>query len=295
MWYGVALNTCTRVLIDSLIDKTGNAASSAGSQGLVQISAQNEDVTVSNCVFYVCDTGVRIQSSKHINVIGNTFHNGGVEIGNKVSTAGVCSEDIVVSNNEILDAAVVLVLFNTTGVKNMGYGNVGIDAVIISGNHFRTKDKDTTLIVLEQSGISNANTYIGNVTIEGNQMIMEASSTYPAITGMLTNGAVEQLTIQSNTIVGSGKTSVQLISCFRSIIEGNQIYDYLTPTTDTGDKRYWVSSKSSSTFTITINSSYGSDITFDWRAMVGEGNQRGSISLSSRDLQFDAGPGCCFE
>jgi hypothetical protein len=45
----------------------------------------------------------------------------------------------------------------------------------------------------------------------------------------------------------------------------------LTPTTDTGGKRFWVSAKSSSTFTITIDSTYTSNITFDWRATVGEG------------------------
>jgi hypothetical protein len=40
----------------------------------------------------------------------------------------------------------------------------------------------------------------------------------------------------------------------------------LTPTTDTGGKRYWVSAKGATTFTITIDSALGTDITFDWRA-----------------------------
>jgi hypothetical protein len=46
----------------------------------------------------------------------------------------------------------------------------------------------------------------------------------------------------------------------------------LTPTADTGGKRYWISAKAANTFTITIDSPYTSDITFDWRAVVGEGN-----------------------
>lgn len=41
---------------------------------------------------------------------------------------------------------------------------------------------------------------------------------------------------------------------------------YLTPTTDTAGKRYWVSNKGSSTFTITIDSSHTADISFDWKA-----------------------------
>ncbi len=46
----------------------------------------------------------------------------------------------------------------------------------------------------------------------------------------------------------------------------------LTPTTDTGGQRYWVSGKGATTFTITIDSATTSDITFDWRAVIGEGN-----------------------
>lgn len=40
---------------------------------------------------------------------------------------------------------------------------------------------------------------------------------------------------------------------------------YLTPTTDTGGRRYWVSAKGTSTFTITISSTYTQPITFDWK------------------------------
>ncbi len=39
---------------------------------------------------------------------------------------------------------------------------------------------------------------------------------------------------------------------------------YLSPTTDTGGKRYWTSAKGSTTFTISIDSSYASDISFDY-------------------------------
>jgi len=46
----------------------------------------------------------------------------------------------------------------------------------------------------------------------------------------------------------------------------------LTPTTDTAGKRYWISVKGATTFTITIDSTHTSDISFDWRAVVGEGN-----------------------
>lgn len=41
----------------------------------------------------------------------------------------------------------------------------------------------------------------------------------------------------------------------------------LTPTSLTGSKDYYVSAKTSSTFTITINSAYASNISFDWAAL----------------------------
>ena len=46
----------------------------------------------------------------------------------------------------------------------------------------------------------------------------------------------------------------------------------LTPTSDTAGKRYWISNKTATTFTINLDSSLPSDISFDWRAVVGEGN-----------------------
>lgn len=38
----------------------------------------------------------------------------------------------------------------------------------------------------------------------------------------------------------------------------------LTPTTDTGGKRYWISAKNYNTANVTIDSTYGSNIIFDW-------------------------------
>jgi peptidoglycan/xylan/chitin deacetylase (PgdA/CDA1 family) len=42
----------------------------------------------------------------------------------------------------------------------------------------------------------------------------------------------------------------------------------ISPTTDTGGKRYWVSSKAATTFTITIDSAHSADISFDWEAVL---------------------------
>jgi hypothetical protein len=42
----------------------------------------------------------------------------------------------------------------------------------------------------------------------------------------------------------------------------------LSPTADTDGKAYWVSAKGASTFTITVDSASGGDISFDWQAVV---------------------------
>jgi peptidoglycan/xylan/chitin deacetylase (PgdA/CDA1 family) len=42
----------------------------------------------------------------------------------------------------------------------------------------------------------------------------------------------------------------------------------ISPTADTGGKRYWVSAKAATTFTATIDSAAESDITFDWEARL---------------------------
>ena len=44
----------------------------------------------------------------------------------------------------------------------------------------------------------------------------------------------------------------------------------ISPTTDTLGARFWVSAKTTSNFTITINTSQASDIDFDWRVQAEE-------------------------
>lgn len=43
---------------------------------------------------------------------------------------------------------------------------------------------------------------------------------------------------------------------------------YLSPTADTGAKRYWTSAKASTTFTVSLDSAHDADISFDWIVQV---------------------------
>jgi hypothetical protein len=64
--------------------------------------------------------------------------------------------------------------------------------------------------------------------------------------------------------IPAGQTSV-VISHFMALTPTRIM---LNPTIDTKGKRYWVSAKTASNFTISIDSSDASDITFDWSAVV---------------------------
>jgi len=68
--------------------------------------------------------------------------------------------------------------------------------------------------------------------------------------------------------IAAGQTSVNVIHGLAATPTRVQ----LTPTTDTASKRFWVSAKNSSAFTITLDSAHTSDISFDWQVIVGEDN-----------------------
>lgn len=137
-----------------------------------------------------------------------------------------------------------------------------------------------------------------DVTVIGN-IIIDDQSTKTQQWGILANTSSDRWTVLGNRF--SGNTSGQVSLTGTNIVRGNAGYVtensgtatitagqtsvnvshglaaaptrvHLTPTTDTGGKRFWVSAKGSSTFTITIDSTHTADISFDWRAIVGEGN-----------------------
>jgi len=67
---------------------------------------------------------------------------------------------------------------------------------------------------------------------------------------------------EGTATITAGNTSVTV--SHRCSIANATYAIILTPTSDTGGKRYWISEKTSSTFTISIDSAYTSNITFDW-------------------------------
>ncbi len=137
--------------------------------------------------------------------------------------------------------------------------------VIITDNMFQY-DVSGSAIYFENSG----GNIPANISVRGNHFVGFPSA---PITGSLTGtGNIIRdndgyVTENSGTAtVASGTTSVNVTHGLAAA----PTRVVLTPTSDNNTRRYWVSAKGATTFTITISSSYTSAITFDWHATVGE-------------------------
>ena len=114
----------------------------------------------------------------------------------------------------------------------------------------------------------NFNEIVGNILVGNAQVGILSYSTNSTIRknqGYLTENS------GTATII-AGQTSVNVT---HGLASSSYYYPtptriHITPATDTVGKRWWVSGKGTSTFTITIDSAYTSDITFDWRGIVRE-------------------------
>lgn len=111
------------------------------------------------------------------------------------------------------------------------YCNTGTD-VVISNNTL----KNNTVLQLSNNGT--------NTTIRDN---------YGYVTSKTGAGTITAGGTSVNVSHGLAATPTRII---------------ISPTTDTAGKRYWISAKAASTFTITIDSAAASDILFDWQAIV---------------------------
>jgi len=167
-------------------------------------------------------------------------------------------------------ARIIGSLFRDNSYISSGYSNLnfiagGKNEVI--GNHL-FDDRGGSAKVdynIEETSTASSNIYMGNLmygaTVANMLIVDPASALVRANMGYVTENS-------GTATITAGQTSVNVTHNLAATPTRVQ----LTPTTDTGGKRYWISAKGASTFTITIDSTYTSDIIFDWRAIVGEGN-----------------------
>lgn len=145
-------------------------------------------------------------------------------------------------------------LYNASYFMNMA-------AVNMRDNYIESK---TTNLYISTSGVAQNNIINNVLKVSGGhsyQFSFHNQDYFSKNQGYLTENS-------NTSTLTAGQTSVTVTHGLATTPTRVQ----LTPTTDTGGKRYWISAKGVTTFTITIDSANASDITFDWRAVVGEGN-----------------------
>lgn len=123
-------------------------------------------------------------------------------------------------------------------------------------------DRATTVVTLGEQGVAGQR---GDVRlVEGSNITITQDNAASTITVATTAAKSGSATITA------GGTSVAVTHGLGT----TPTRVFLTPTTDWGLaadpflRRWWVSAKGATTFTITISTAHGSDISFDWRAQA---------------------------
>jgi len=194
---------------------------------------------------------------------------------NKVKAVGYNEKaiDINSPDNKVLDN--ILDLTNKTGYGVRLYTNANRTKIrgnlinnFSDGIYFATSFDD---VVIEDNDIKGCTTGItvasGSNRTKIRKNFFSGNTTNISDAGSETKIKDNQGYITENSgtaTITTGDTSVDVTHGLAAT--PNRVY--LTPTTDTAGKRYWVSAKGTTTFTITIDSTHTADISFDWKAEV---------------------------
>jgi len=208
----------------------------------------NDVVVKGNLIYSAASESIYVRDSLRTSIIGNTVVDGaanGISLSTTIRTT--------ITGNLVEGCAY-------RGLNFAGNEN----NIVVVGNICTGNDKGIGF--LSSAVVTTA--IIANNDITGNSgnWWEQAGST---LSGVSVKNNKGYITENSGTAtITAGDTSVDVTHGLAATPTRVQ----LTPTTDTAGKRYWVSAKGDTTFTITIDSSHTADISFDWRAVVGEGN-----------------------
>jgi len=155
-------------------------------------------------------------------------------------------------------------------VKNCGQEAANTyDGIFLSSNCARNKLLNNLAIDTQETptqrwGINLYNS--GNCVLEGNYTKGNAS-------GHLVFNQAQELVKRNVGYTTSSWGSATLSAGAIAVNVAHGLADLptvvvLTPTTDTGGKRYWVSNKTTTGFTISIDSAHTADLVFDWYAEI---------------------------
>ena len=220
-----------------------------GRHGILFEAGTHTNVSITGNYIYAYVKGIYgVSATQNLQITGNTIIASGEEA---INFLGGTTRTII--SNNFLKAHSTWAAMK---LKNSTYN-------IIESNIFYT----SKWAIDETTGAGNSNNIIRN----NNAQTIAQSPTYALEADDMTRatGNNGYTTENSGTsTITAAQTSIDVTHSLVSTPSRIQ----LTPTTDTAGKRYWISAKGATTFTITIDSTHTSDISFDWRAAVGEGN-----------------------
>jgi len=270
------------IIANNIIESAGNSGITLDSsinfaiEGNTIKNSTGDGIYVSNSSQYVliegnyCEgsgyCGILVYDDSHYCLINNNIiykpDRWGIRIAGNVNTK-TSSDHCIISNNIII-AASQLTDNARDGIALADDANFNL----IQGNICRIG----TEAKRPKYGIDIETADCDYNMIQGNDLYDSGA------TGDLNDAGTGTLKQHNKNLAGTGYTTEN--SGTATITSGNTSVDvtheladtptrvYLTPTTDTAGKRYWVSAKGSTTFTITIDSSHTADISFDWKAEV---------------------------
>jgi len=278
----------------SRVTVIGNQMQGNGERGVV-LGSSNEISFIGNILIDNSGGGIYVTSASKVTVTGNQVQgNGGMGVDAEFTSDLLVSQNVIQENTDwairVNDCDGAVFTGNKLKGTTTGTGSqytIGLyksDDVLFSENY----------LVVPTSGNLLRGIYVAGGTNVCNRVVIQ-NNILDSTGGTAVFDAGTDTVVRFNEFIGTG-TAVSLNgtgakvshnigyttenSGTATITAGNTSVDvshglastptrvYLTPTTDTAGKRYWVSAKGSSTFTITIDSSHTADISFDWRAEV---------------------------
>ncbi|MHA1286991.1 MAG: right-handed parallel beta-helix repeat-containing protein [Candidatus Thorarchaeota archaeon] len=222
-----------------------------------------------NDVYNVGRYGIYVRYGDGVIVEGNSVYssaNRGIYI--RDSNYVIVSDNYVTDSEDagiaIYETSYVTVSNNLAEGGPSGYGGLtfygNVANALVSNNIFTNNDSG---ILFHSSAIVDT-TIIEANNLTGNTYAWRPMSGATLISLRVRNNEGYTTENSGTATITSGNTSVDVTHGLADTPTRVQ----LTPTTDTAGKRYWVSAKGSTTFTITIDSSHTADISFDWRAEI---------------------------
>jgi len=205
---------------------------------------------ISNNVIVSVSTGIFIDSLSSVQITGNYIMSPslyGIESYDSVNYCTITNN--IIENYSGTPSAIFIHTKNTVASTSL--------STIIQGNSMHNIP----------NGIVLSDSYVQNASVINNTFTSVATPISNSGTGTIIKNNVGYTTENSGTVtVATGGDSVTVNHGLAATPTRVQ----LTPTSATGVD-YWVSDKTATTFTINLSAA-AADISFDWRATVGEGN-----------------------